>query len=102
MSLARPRPLLASRRTAVGRVAQILYICPAAVPRFFDEDGGPAAMAQLRSIRRRFLPFLPSGETMRQIRRTVLRRVGLARTYDPMFLVRQPQLCIRNVLRYVL
>ena len=58
-------------------------------------------MAAFRKFRRKFLPFLPNGVQIRRIRSQILRRFGLARTHDPWLLVRQPELRIANLLRYV-
>lgn len=58
-------------------------------------------MAALRQLRRKFLPFLPSGATARLWRTRCLRRLGYARARAPVWLVDHPQHVERNLLRYV-
>lgn len=51
-------------------------------------------MAAFRELRRRYLSFLPTGQTTRRWRWGLLRRLGLTRTRDPRWL------CLRPELRY--
>lgn len=48
-------------------------------------------MARFRRFRHQFLPFLPSGAQTRQWRNQALRKLGLARAYEPEFLTNQPE-----------
>jgi FkbM family methyltransferase len=58
-------------------------------------------MARLRKIRRRLLPFFPSGAQTRHYRNRFFRRLGLARSHEPFLLVDRPELRVTSLLPYV-
>lgn len=58
-------------------------------------------MARFRQFRRRFSRLLPSVEQRRQIRDRLLRRMGLARTKEPVAFVDHPDWRTANLLQYV-
>lgn len=58
-------------------------------------------MARFRQLRKRFSWFLPTLERRRQIRDRLLRRVGLARTKEPLLFVDHPDWRTANLVQYV-